>query len=144
MDTLRDDHYTFLIISRSVLLTMRNVSDKSCREKQNTHFVFNNVVFFPENYTVNEIVWKNIAVPGRPQMAMWCVHIAGWIPKATNTYSQYTLLTDFPLQQRLQKHPSILMLYLHCVSCSATALCTLRPIAHRSHAPFLTNIALFV
>ena len=33
---------TFLIISRSLLVRMRNVSDKSCRENQNTHFVFGN------------------------------------------------------------------------------------------------------
>ena len=32
----------FLIISRSFLLRMRNVSDKSCRENQNTHFVISN------------------------------------------------------------------------------------------------------
>jgi len=31
-----------MIISRSVLLIMRNVSDKSCTENQNTHFVFSN------------------------------------------------------------------------------------------------------
>ena len=37
---------TFLIISRSILLRMRNVSDKSCRENQNTHFVFSNFSFF--------------------------------------------------------------------------------------------------
>ena len=30
---------TFLIISHSVLLQMRNVSDKSCRENQNTFYV---------------------------------------------------------------------------------------------------------
>jgi len=30
----------FVIISLSVLPRMRNVSDKSCRENQNTHFVF--------------------------------------------------------------------------------------------------------
>jgi hypothetical protein len=30
-----------MTISRSVLLRMRNVSDKSCREIQNTHFTFN-------------------------------------------------------------------------------------------------------
>jgi len=29
---------TFMIISRSIILTLRNVSDKSCRENQNTHF----------------------------------------------------------------------------------------------------------
>jgi hypothetical protein len=42
MGTSHEDRYTFMIISRSVLLRMRNVSDKSCRENQNTHFVFGN------------------------------------------------------------------------------------------------------
>jgi len=36
---------SFLIISRSVLLRMRYVSDKSCREIQNTHFVSTNFVY---------------------------------------------------------------------------------------------------
>ena len=40
--TLHEDLCTFLILSRSVLLRMRNVSDKSCRENQNNHFVFSN------------------------------------------------------------------------------------------------------
>jgi hypothetical protein len=40
--TLHEDQYTFLIISRSVL---RNFSDQSCRENQNS-FTFNNV--FPK------------------------------------------------------------------------------------------------
>jgi hypothetical protein len=35
--TLHADRYTFLIISRSVLLRMRNVSHKRCKENQNTH-----------------------------------------------------------------------------------------------------------
>ena len=34
--TLHEDRYTVLIVSLSVLLRMRNVSDKSCRENQNT------------------------------------------------------------------------------------------------------------
>jgi len=38
--TLREDIRTF-IISRAFLLRMRNVSDKSCGENQNTHFVCN-------------------------------------------------------------------------------------------------------
>jgi len=37
---------TFTIISHSVLLRMREVSDKGCRENQMTYFVFNN--FFPK------------------------------------------------------------------------------------------------
>jgi len=40
-DTLHEDQYTFVIISRSILHRMRNVSDKSCRENQNKHFIFN-------------------------------------------------------------------------------------------------------
>jgi len=45
MGTLRDDRYTFLIVSRSILIRMRNVSDKSCRENQNTHLTPNNLLF---------------------------------------------------------------------------------------------------
>jgi len=39
---LHEDQYTLLTISRSVLLRMRDVLDKSCRENQNTHFMFKN------------------------------------------------------------------------------------------------------
>jgi hypothetical protein len=42
---LHEDRYSIFIISRSVLLRMRNVSDKSCRENQNTHFVFGDFFF---------------------------------------------------------------------------------------------------
>jgi len=38
--TLHERQYTFLIISRSILHRMKNVSEKYCRE---THFIFNNV-----------------------------------------------------------------------------------------------------
>jgi hypothetical protein len=40
MDILYEYIYTFMIISRSVLLVMKNISDKSCRENQNTHVMF--------------------------------------------------------------------------------------------------------
>jgi len=42
MGTLHDDPGTFMIISRSMILRMRQVSDQSCEENQNTNFVFNN------------------------------------------------------------------------------------------------------
>jgi hypothetical protein len=44
------------IISRSFLVRMRNVSDKRCRENQNTHFVFNN--FFSKNVPFMRYVEK--------------------------------------------------------------------------------------
>jgi len=40
--TLDADQYTFLIISRSLLRRMRNVSAESCKEYQNTYFIFSN------------------------------------------------------------------------------------------------------
>jgi hypothetical protein len=54
--TLNVDQHTFLIKSRSVLLRMRNVSDKRSREYQNTYSAFNN--FFPENRAVYEVKVK--------------------------------------------------------------------------------------
>ena len=55
-----------LIISPPVLFTARNVSHTSCRQNQNTHFVFNNL--FPK--TVLFIMWKNIIEPHRAQKSI--------------------------------------------------------------------------
>jgi len=52
--SLREDHLTILITSPSVLLRMRNDSDKNCIENQNTHFVFNN--FFRKSCCLWDIV----------------------------------------------------------------------------------------
>ena len=38
---VHEDRCTFLSISRSFLLIMRNVWDETCRGNQNTHFIFN-------------------------------------------------------------------------------------------------------
>jgi hypothetical protein len=62
-----EEQYTFLIISRSALLRMTNVSGKICRENPNTHFMF---FFSFENRAVCEIMWKNVVEPDWPQMTM--------------------------------------------------------------------------
>ena len=79
---------------------MRNVPYKSCRENQNTHFVFNNFFF---KRAVSEIVWKNMVDWSRSHMTILHMHIACWIPKAANSYSEYVILTAFPLQQWLHE-----------------------------------------
>jgi len=44
--------------------------------------------------------------------------IACWIPKATNTHSQYVIHTAFPLQQCLHEHSSVLRYtYIVCLVC---------------------------
>jgi len=48
-----------VVMWRSFLLRTRNVSDKSCRENHNTHFMSNNC--FPKNRAVHAIMWKNIS-----------------------------------------------------------------------------------
>ena len=66
-----ETHIHVFIISRSILLRMRNVSDKSFRENQNTRFMFN--ISF--NRAVYEIMCKNIVEPESPHMTMWCMRI---------------------------------------------------------------------
>jgi hypothetical protein len=43
MGALNEGIFKFIIVSEGILLRMRNVSDKTCRENQNTHFMFNKV-----------------------------------------------------------------------------------------------------
>jgi hypothetical protein len=118
--TLHADHYTFFIISRSLMLRRRNVSDKLCRENQNTQFVFSNF-FFPEICTVYEIMCKIIVHPSRPQMTTWRMRIACWIPKATDTHSYSEILIAFPLQQWLYERAWMLR-YTYIV-CRVEELC---------------------
>ena len=49
---LHEDRYTFFIISRSLLLRMRKISDKICTGNQNTHFELSNFFFFLQNPAV--------------------------------------------------------------------------------------------
>jgi hypothetical protein len=89
---------------------MRNVSDKCCRENQDTHVMFSN--FFFENRTVYETMWKNIVEPGKPQMTILYMRIVCWLPKVTNTHSEYVIIIAFPLQRSLRECASMLC-YTH-------------------------------
>jgi hypothetical protein len=53
-------------------------------------------------------MWKNVADPDRPQMALWRLGIACWIPKATDTHSEYAIFIAFPLQQWVHEGASLL------------------------------------
>ena len=95
---------------------MGNVSDKSCTENQNTHFVFSN--FFSENRAVYEIMCKNTVQPGRPQMTIWRMRVACQIPKDT-THSEYVIIIAFPVQQWLHEQaPMLRYTYTACLVCN--------------------------
>jgi len=42
------------------------------------------------------------------------INIACWVPKATDTHSEFVIIFAFPLLQWLRESPSISRLYLHC------------------------------
>jgi len=104
---------------------MRNVSDKSCTENQNTHFVSNKII--PK--IVYEIKWESTAELGRPQMTIWPMRIACWIPKATNihTHTICVILIAFPVQQCLLDLASILRMNW--------------PDCYKAHAKFSENLS---
>jgi hypothetical protein len=95
------------------LLRMRNVSDKICRENENTHFVFSE--FLTENRAVYEIMWKNIVEWGRPQMTLRRMRIACCIPEATDTHTQNTYW--FSTATMVARTCLNVKFYLHCPSC---------------------------
>jgi hypothetical protein len=111
--TLHEDQYGVLVKSLAVLRRMKDVSDKYCRENHNTHCMFNYFFFF--NRTMNEIMWKIILEPGRPQMTIWRMRIGCWIPKATNIHSEYVVFIAFTLQQWL--HGRVSMLRKEYIAC---------------------------
>jgi len=106
--TLREDVGTFMIY-RLILLIMRNVSDKLCRQIQNWHFCVQKHFFFLKSCRL----WDNVGKHGRGRQATdddirrrW--RFACWITKATNTHSKYVILIGFPRRKWLCERTSIL------------------------------------
>jgi hypothetical protein len=113
--TLQEDQYTFLVISCLILLKMRNVSDKYCRQNQNAHFMFSK--FFLENFALYEVMWTNIVGPGqatdgKKAQAYCTLDILGYqhTLRICNTYrlSTATMVTRTRLD---------IMLRICCLSC---------------------------
>jgi hypothetical protein len=57
-------------------------------------------------------MWENVVEGGRPQMTVWRMRIACWIPKATDTNLGCVIITAFPLQQWLQERACM---YIACL-----------------------------
>jgi len=93
--TLREYQGTFFILSHSVLLEWEIIHTAVVHKIKTG--ISCSITFF--NHAVYEIKWKNTVEPVRPQMEIWRMLIACWIPKATDTHSEYVILITFPLQQ---------------------------------------------
>jgi hypothetical protein len=82
--TLHEDQYTFLIVSRAVLLRMGNDPDKDVEEIK-THILCS-VTFSHKSYRLGENV-KNCDRSGQAtnDNIIWRMRTALWIAKATHT-----------------------------------------------------------
>ena len=81
---------------------MKNISDKSCRENRNTHFVFNEspppkIMPFMRCEKKKKYATPQQATDGSYQFT-----------KATDTHSEYVIPTAFPQQQWLRERKLIL------------------------------------
>ena len=100
-------------------------------------------------------MWKKDTIErGRPQMPIWRMRFAYWVPKATDTHSEHIILIAFLLQQWLQcyvirtlpvllighvnKQLRIETNYFHCNICRH-AVCTLQSNSER-HTSVHTTI----
>jgi len=95
-------------------------------EKIKAHNLCTLAFFFFENRAVYEIMWTNTVKRGRPQVTVWLMSIACWIPKATNTHSNVSHIV-FSLQKWLHEGASVLRYtYIACL----VVLCVLFGMNH--------------
>jgi hypothetical protein len=121
--------------------------------KNNTHFVFNNLIF--EYYIVYETIWKNTVEPDRPRMINRLMRFACWSPKATDKHSKYVIFFCFstatvfartPLNDTLQcTLPLLSILYIssadHCYVPQGACLLTADYIPDKTFVPSHTKVA---
>jgi len=92
-------------LPRSILISVWN---KSCKENQNIFFV--QEFFFSKFLLFVRKRWENFVERDMPQVAIWRMRIASWIPKATNkhTHTSCVTLIAFPLQRWMHERASLL------------------------------------
>jgi len=75
-------------------------------------------MFFFLNRVIYETMWKKSRTARQAtDNIILRMHIACWVPKATNTHSEYVILIAFPQQQCLHERASTLRLFVPCKSC---------------------------
>ena len=82
--------------------------------KIKTHILF--YTFFFENRAIYKKIWKNIVGRDRPQMTIWRIRIACWIPKATNTH-RFCNTYCFSIATMVARTHLNVTLYVHCLHC---------------------------
>jgi hypothetical protein len=95
--TLHEDVFKFMIISRWIILRMRNVLDKSCRENQNTHFMFSN--FSPRKLCR---LWECPKIWWSRRGRIWQYGACAWRPGEVRLHARTH--TPAPVHQHRNTH----------------------------------------
>ena len=115
MGTLHEDQYT-LLISRSIILRMRNVSDKSCGQNRNTHFMLNIFFFFFRKschlWICGKMLYSRAGVMW--QHGTWAFHAGSLRLQTRSRDIQHFLL--FHCNNGCTKEPHCYVI-LHCLPC---------------------------
>ena len=54
-------------------------------------YILSSIIFFFENHTVYEIMWKNTVEPGRQHVKIFRMRIACWAPTSTNAHPEHVM-----------------------------------------------------
>jgi hypothetical protein len=96
MDILYEHVFTSMTISSWILFTTRNISDKRNRENQNTNCMFNNFFFRESCRWWNNVEKYGVARETTDDDIIRRMFFACYMTKATDTHSEYVILTAFP------------------------------------------------
>ena len=114
-DTLHED-LSRCMICHSILFRTRSLWNKICTDSRNTHFIFNNFFFPPENRAVYEIMCKNVVQLHRPEMTISRLPFKCWITKTTDKHSRIFDTYWFSVAT-VVKRKRRNVTFLHCLSC---------------------------
>ena len=121
-NTSREDIWPFVLIYRRIILRMADALHMSCRENQNTNFMFNNL-FSRKSYRLWYNVEKyEVARQATGDNIIGRMRISCWMTKATDTQLCVTVIA-LPRQKWLCEHATMLLLHVQCLSCFFTSEC---------------------
>jgi hypothetical protein len=108
-----------MIMCHFVLIRITDVSDKSCRESQNTHLI--SITCFRNSCLLWDNVKKNTVEPGRSQLTIpycACAWHAGYL-RLIDTHLPDLIFMSFPGHQWLRERASLLChTYTACLDVS--------------------------
>ena len=112
---------------------MRIVSNESCRENQNTYYMFSNC------FRMSHHVWDNVEKDGRATKAtndtiIRRMRFACWIPKAADIHSEYVILIKFHCHSGVANAPQY-----YVYTCISPLVVNIT----RRDTPHLRNFVLF-